>query len=141
MTEHKHGPVRWQEILGQTRYEELGICSCGQVIEVAERILDFCGTWHRKVKGEWRICHGSYPYDSPIQETDWKPITECSASVRVTAVEHLPALHELVIESAEDFVETVNKAIKNLRRSVSLMSSEDLQKALAERAKLNGQGE
>ena len=54
MTEHKHGPVRWQEILGQTRYEELGICSCGQVIEVAERILDFCGTWHRKVKGEWR---------------------------------------------------------------------------------------
>ena len=94
-----------------------------------------------KVKGKWRICHGSRPFKLTDQEPDWNLITECSASERVMAAEHLPALYERVIESAKEFVQTVDTAIADLRRSVSMMSSEDLQEAPAERAKVNGQGE
>src|SRR5262245_51293626 len=38
----------------------------------------------QKIKGKWRICHGSYCWseDGP---SDWTPIVECSAEIRVRA--------------------------------------------------------
>lgn len=101
-----------------------------------EEPYEGCCLGVQKVKGKWRICHGTYYYCAPPgdDEPDWKPIIECSAEVRASAVEHLEGLREKVVESAEKFVPVVEEAIEKLRRFVK----DDVKELLAERAKLNG---
>jgi len=91
----------------------------------------------QKVKGQWRICYGTYFYPAPEEDSGWKPITECSAEVRVSAASHLPRFRERVVESAEEFIPKVDKAITELKEALE-MPEESLQALLAERAKLNG---
>jgi hypothetical protein len=87
-----------------------------------------------KVKGEWKISAGSYCYNDPEEETDWKPIAECSATTRTKAAKFLPAFEEAIIKSAERFVPEVDDAIQKLDEFVN----QDIESLLAERAKLNG---
>lgn len=89
----------------------------------------------QKIKNEWRLCHGVYSYNSPDQEANWKPIVECSATLRTQLVKHLPALREAIVTSAEQFVPVVDNAISALERFLYLGSVSEL---LAERHKLNG---
>ena len=93
----------------------------------------------RKIKGKWRICCGSYCYFAPDESPDWEPITECSAEIRAGAASHLPKLREKVVESAEEFIPRVDKAIEELKEVLDV-PDENLQALLAERAKLNGRG-
>jgi hypothetical protein len=88
----------------------------------------------QKVKGEWRICHGYYHYNDPNDDHDWKPISECSAEIRVSAVDHIAELRQRVVETAEKFIPLVDTAIETLRSFVDT----DIKGLLAERAKLNG---
>ncbi|MBI3468597.1 MAG: hypothetical protein HY000_36810 [Planctomycetes bacterium] len=87
----------------------------------------------QKVKGKWRICYGTYPYNWPA-DPDWKPITECSAEVRTAAAKHLPNLRQAVVECAEKFIAVADDAIEELEQFVK----QDISHLLAERAKLNG---
>ncbi len=89
-----------------------------------------------KIKGKWRICHGSYLPSCEPEPDDWTPIVECSAVIRVEVVKHLPRLRQAVIEAAEKFIPRVDKAIKNLEKV--LAAQDDMAALLAERAKLNG---
>ena len=65
----------------------------------------------QKFKGEWRILYGASPINHS-QGQESKPITDCSAEIRVEAVKYLPGLREAVIESAENFIEEVDSAIQ-----------------------------
>lgn len=93
----------------------------------------------QKIKGKWRICYGAYDLSSEPEPSDWTPITDCSASIRVEAAEHLPKLRKAVVESAEKFIPKVDSAIMQLAEALD--QSANLNDLLAERAKLNGQAE
>lgn len=90
-----------------------------------------------KVNGKWRICHGYCTDMSPECDT-WTPITECAATVRISAAKHLPKFREAVIAAAERFLPRVDKAIEELQAALSSEDEGNLQELLAERAKLNG---
>ena len=66
----------------------------------------------QKAKGKWRICHGLSD-DWCGRDYGWTPITECSAEVRVEAAMHVDKLRAKVVKSAEDFISTVDEAIRN----------------------------
>jgi hypothetical protein len=92
----------------------------------------------QKVKGKWRICHGSYYYIEP-GPSNWTPIVDCSAEVRVWAAKHLLGLEEEVVKSAEKFIPKVEDAIQAL--TSALGQPDQLADLLAERAKLNGRAD
>lgn len=66
-----------------------------------------------RYRGDWRICYDSW-YEPNDQYSGEKPITECSAELRVFAVAFLPKLHEAIVKSAEDFIPEVDKALSRL---------------------------
>lgn len=82
-----------------------------------------------------RIVHDSFCYCDPDAESDWKCITDCSAEIRREAVEHFPALRQAVVESAENYIPEIDRAVLELERMVIEGTTDSL---LAERAKLNG---
>lgn len=77
-------------------------------LTVADELHEYLSL--QKIKGEWHICHGGLLEYSP-EDLDWKPITECSAELRVEMVKHLPGLRQAAVESAEQFVPAVDAAI------------------------------
>jgi hypothetical protein len=95
--------------------------------------------WHclglQKIKGKWRICHGTYCY-SQSGPDDWTPIVDCAAPIRVRTTKYLLDLEEAAMKSAETFVPVVDEAIKTLAKVLG--HSDNLAELLAERAKLNG---
>jgi hypothetical protein len=94
----------------------------------------------QKINGKWRLCHGVYVAGSWGSEpSDWKPMIESSGEDRVRAAEHLPAFRDAVIDSAERFVEEVDRAIKAMSDALGVPTN--LPDLLAERAKLNGKVE
>lgn len=118
-------------------------------LPVEHKYGEYCEDWRdastviyeclgmQKFAGKWRICYGRYHLLSEDTPDEWTPICECSARVRVRAAKHIPGLREAIVKSAEAFVPTVDEAIQAL--SESLDQPTDIQKLLAERAKLNGQ--
>jgi hypothetical protein len=71
--------------------------------------------WYR---GTWRICHDT-DYDChPDEPRDWKPITECSADVRVKAAPQFAKLHEKVVEAAQAYVPVVKSAADELKMTL-----------------------
>lgn len=113
-----------------------------------------------KKNGAWRICHGEYHHDCPYDDIDWTPITECSATLRVSTTHWLPKLREAIVAASERFIPQVEQAIQRLRKELSVerpsflnsirqqaakrkeLSEEpdvSIEQLLAERAKLNGQ--
>jgi len=102
----------------------------------AGEMLDYLSL--QKVKGKWRICFGSCYYLGP-GPSEWTPIVDCSAEIRVNAAKYLPGLETAVVESAERFIPRVDSAIRALIHA--LAQPDNLAELLAERAKLNGQAE
>jgi len=92
----------------------------------------------QKIKGKWRICYGEY-YSMQQHDADWRPITECSAEIRVDAVRQLPRLEMAVVESAEKFIPSVDSAIQALTEALG--KPDNIEDLLAERANLNGKAE
>lgn len=93
----------------------------------------------QKIKGKWRICHGTYVMPHEPGPDDWTPITDCSGDVRIEAARHLLALKQAIVEAAERFIPRADAAIAALAESLGLppeMSS--LAELIAERARLNG---
>ncbi|HTU93808.1 MAG TPA: hypothetical protein VMF69_27255 [Gemmataceae bacterium] len=90
----------------------------------------------QKISGKWRICYGEYASLSEPEPSDWTPITDCSAVIRVEASKHCPKFEKAVVESAEQFIPKVDSAIQQL--SEYLGQPENLTGLLAERSKLNG---
>jgi hypothetical protein len=82
-----------------------------------------CGGYHHclgliKYRGEWRVCRGTY-YDPQECEPDsWKPIVECSVADRVEAVEHIDALRDVILESAEKSIPAVTTAVSELAKAL-----------------------
>lgn len=91
----------------------------------------------QKIKGKWRICHGSCSDGRPYVD-DWTPITECSGAIRATVGRHLPKFREEVVKSAENFILMVDKGIDELGAALNKCRNDNLPELLAERAKLNG---
>jgi hypothetical protein len=87
--------------------------------------------------GKWRIYYG---WESTINddENEIKLIDKCSAEDRVRLAKHLPALREKVVESAEKFVQRVDRTIAKMKEELATMDKEHLKSLLSERAKLNG---
>jgi len=71
-----------------------------------------------KVGGDWRVCYGIF-YDSDHEEPDWKPITDCSAEIRVEAAKHVSKLKEEIIRTAEGFLPEIENAIASLDEALS----------------------
>lgn len=91
----------------------------------------------QKIKGKWRICHSLYE-DWCDHEHGLTPITECSAQVRIEAVEHFDKFRTKVVKSTEDFIPEVDEAIKKLDSSIRLHGNVESRDQVAKRAKLNG---
>lgn len=89
----------------------------------------------QKVKGQWRICHGTYDYSEP-EPSVWTPITECSALVRVNVAKHIEGLEDAIAKASERFVPKVEKAIKQIHESLFKYAS--IQDLRDERMSLNG---
>lgn len=70
-----------------------------------------------KIKGRWRIAHGSCPVSSERHPDDWIPIIESSAEDRVDAAAHFDDFFSKVIEDAESFVRDVDIAIASLAKA------------------------
>ncbi len=92
----------------------------------------------QKVKGKWRICHGTYTccQDGP---SAWTPVVDCSAEVRAAAArhvaKHLPDLEKAVIERTEKFIPEVDSAVQALAKALN--QPLNINGLIAERAKLN----
>ncbi len=94
----------------------------------------------QKIKGSWKICHGSFrghQCEEVEEFSGWTPITDCSVETRVEAANHLAKLQKAIVKSAEDFILEVDEAIDELKKALSV-PDEHLRALLAERAKLNG---
>ena len=72
----------------------------------------------QKYGGEWRICHTVHYYDfrggRPDEEVTWRPIGECTADIRVEAVDAFPELQENLKKAAFDYVGKVKQASEKL---------------------------
>lgn len=73
----------------------------------------------QKIRGKWRICYSLFYDTNPIYE-DWKPITECSAHIRVEAAKHVEVFRKAIVDSAESFIPHVDDAIDRLATFLGL---------------------
>jgi hypothetical protein len=71
-------------------------------------------------RGSRRVCHAiqyedymGASSDCPDESSDWKPITECPADVRVKAVPHATKLYTEVLKAASALVPVVERAAQN----------------------------
>jgi hypothetical protein len=71
-----------------------------------------------KIGGNWRLCH-DFLHDSDPFESNWKPITDCSAEIRVEAAQHVTKLKEEIIRTAEEFLPKIDNAIASLDKMLS----------------------
>jgi hypothetical protein len=92
-----------------------------------------------KIKGQWRICYGWFSsYSHAWEPSEWTPIIECAAEIRVGAARHYGSFVQAVVDAAEKFVPEVDEAITALANSLGVPVNDQLRQLLAERAKLNG---
>jgi hypothetical protein len=92
----------------------------------------------QRIKGKWRICHAVDCHPNVDEyNPEWTPIAECSVETRAEAAKYLPQLRERIVETAENFIPVVEKAIAELKKALNV-PDEHLKSLLAERAKLNG---
>lgn len=63
-----------------------------------------------KYGGSWRLCHEIYYSDHP-EQVSIRPVTECSADIRLDLVKHFPRLREMVIEAAQKNIQSLDSAI------------------------------
>jgi hypothetical protein len=71
-----------------------------------------------KIGGNWRLCHGIYFENDPY-ELAWKPITDCSAEIRVDAAQQVSKLKEQIVRTAEEFLPKIDNAISSLDKALS----------------------
>ena len=75
-----------------------------------------------KQRGEWRLCHGtcyeSYCGGPPDEGIDWKPLVEASVDYRINAADHVEELREAIVQSKEELVPELEKAIETLAKSL-----------------------
>ncbi len=64
----------------------------------------------------WRICHGEYFEGAHPDEPDWKPVIECPVDIRIKMMGHFETLRKKVIETAENAVPKLDKAIASFRK-------------------------
>jgi len=66
-----------------------------------------------KIGRDWRICFGTCDDQYPYVE-DHRPILDCTADIRVAAVEAFPKLREKLTEEAKKYVAKVREATSKL---------------------------
>jgi len=73
-----------------------------------------------KLQGEWRLCHG-YQYEDErgevVAEPDWKPLVEASIDERFDAIEFIDDLRTAIVESKEQLIPSVERAVAHLARA------------------------
>ena len=79
----------------------------------------FVEGYFARSKGGWRICVDTSHDNHPMEEMNWRPITEWSVDIRLEAVPHLSKLRELVLKAAEECVPTFEKAIADIRSTMA----------------------
>jgi hypothetical protein len=65
-----------------------------------------------KHQNKWRLCHA---YDHDFEDrSDSVPVVECPIEIRIRAAKLVRQLRERIVKAKEDFVPTVDEAIKEL---------------------------
>jgi hypothetical protein len=67
-----------------------------------------------KHQGKWRLCHGTDHDLNDYGVLNEQPIVECPVDVRVRAVKVVRQLQEKIVKSKEEYIPTVDEAIKEL---------------------------
>jgi hypothetical protein len=72
-----------------------------------------------KHDGIWRLCHGVYRDDSPLNEpAEWEPISETSRWVRVEVASDFPKMYrnleEEIVKNTEHFVPKAQQALAKM---------------------------
>lgn len=70
----------------------------------------------------WRICYGVQhdPVNGPDEEPHWTPISDCSVEMRIEAIPVFEELRKKVVETAEQTVPKLDKALANFRQILEL---------------------
>ena len=86
---------------GPRQYHMLGFLRCGK---------------------NWRICYGVYhdPVNGPDEEPHWTPISDCSVDLRVEVIPVFEELRKKVVETAEQSVPKLDKALEKFREILDL---------------------